>query len=655
MKKILFEDAFILNSAKTARWLVHFLPFRLSLFIAKCVGGTVYFFTKRRRVAYKNLRAAFAGEKSKREMKRIARLSMEGLAMGIVELLKFPDMDRATVERHVRFEGTDQIRPRIEEGKGVILLAAHFGSWEFMNAIASLIGYPIVGLARAQKHPRSNEFLNSLRTCRGNQVIQKGIPVREILKALRAGRIVGIIGDQDAGKTGTFVNFFGRSSSSPDGVAAFAAKTGATVFPVFMFRTGLLSHRVEVEAPIRVSEDSAEEGKRERAMLQSFADTLESKIRKSPEQWLWAHRRWKSTPDRFVLILSDGKAGHLNQSFALFEALKEERTSQGFSPQRLHLKTIEIRFKSRASKILFNALCVLFQGNIPFGDTLLRCVLERECAQQLTGAYADIVISSGSSLAGVNLWARTENYAKSAVVMKPFASPRLFDAVIVPSHDRMSPAENVFITERTLSTVCEETLKTEAERLFKTLKTPRGRKRIGFLLGGDTERVKFDKPLLEKSLENIQRACKESGAALLATSSRRTPSWVDQALKDTLGNAPDCELLVIASESNREGIVPGIVGLSDLVVVSGESLSMVSEAVSSGKPVVVFTPAVDGAGKAKAREFLDRMARRYGVKLVQPDGLYEVLLREIRSPNGVPSKSASGDLEVLRAAARRLL
>ncbi|MBI2095481.1 MAG: mitochondrial fission ELM1 family protein [Candidatus Omnitrophica bacterium] len=655
MKRISFEDALILRSAKVARLLVRFLPFRLSLFVAKGIGGALYFFTKRRGIAHKNLRAAFAGQKSEREIKQIARRSMENLAMCVVDLLKLPDLNRRTAERLVEFRGLDRIRPSLEEGKGVIFLTAHFGSWEFLNGLAGLTGYPLVGLARAQKHPRSNRFLNSLRSCHGNQVIEKGIPVREILKALRAGRVVGILGDQDAGKNGVFVNFFGRQSSSPNGVAAFSAKTGAAVFPVFIFRTGLTSHRVEVEAPIRVPEALAGEAAGERAMLQSFADTLEAKIRRSPEQWLWAHRRWKSTPDRFVLVLSDGKTGHLNQSLAVFEALKEERARQGFSPQNLHLEILDVGYRSRIGKNLLQALGIVFRGKIPFAGAVLGAALEREGYRRLSGAYADVVISSGSSLGAAHLWVRKKNQAKSAVVMKPSAGAGLFDVVIAPRHDRMKPAENVFVTERALSRISPQTLKTESEKLFKTLEAPAERRRVGLLVGGDGGKVKFDKYLLQKSLEDIQRACRQTSSAVLAASSRRTPSWADAILKEKFQNKADCEVLVIANEANREGIVPGILGLSDLVVVTGESMSMVSEAVSAGKPVVVFMPAVNATGRAKTGEFLDRMVRERCVVMAGADDLYEVLLREIRSPNGFSGAAADRDAGTLRQAVRRLL
>ena len=102
MKKILFEDALILRVVKALRILAHRLPLRVSFAIARAVGTLVYYSSKRRKVAYKNLRAAFAKEKTRSEMKAIALRSMQNLSMSAVELLRFPDMDEAYIRKNIR-------------------------------------------------------------------------------------------------------------------------------------------------------------------------------------------------------------------------------------------------------------------------------------------------------------------------------------------------------------------------------------------------------------------------------------------------------------------------------------------------------------------------------------------------------------------------
>jgi mitochondrial fission protein ELM1 len=150
------------------------------------------------------------------------------------------------------------------------------------------------------------------------------------------------------------------------------------------------------------------------------------------------------------------------------------------------------------------------------------------------------------------------------------------------------------------------------------------------------------------------RRAGEDDALVFATSSRRTPKWADEALKKALGDRSRCPLLVIANESNRPGVVGGILGHCDAIVVSGESVSMVSEAVSSGKPVVVFMPSEDVKMKTKYREFLKRMADGGLIAQAGPGDIADVLRREMKQGDGARAAFLASDRETLRRAARRV-
>jgi KDO2-lipid IV(A) lauroyltransferase len=662
-KKTLFEDALILSFAKTARGLVHVLPPGVSLFLARRIGDLAYAVMKRRRLSYKNLRAAFARRLGRARMKEIARRSVENLAMTAIEMLRFPDLDRRYVDESLEFAGTERFEPYLKEGKGIIFLTAHFGNWELLNAAGGILKYPMVSLARSQKHPRSDDFLTGLRTSQGTQIIRKGMPVREILRSLKNGGIVGILSDQDGGANGTFVRFFGRLSSSPSGVATFAARTGAPIFPVFIFRKrwvekghglrGWDRHRIEVEGPLKnpAPDTAPEEG--ERMILQQFAEILESKITRSPEQWLWAHRRWKSTPDRSVLILSDRKPGHLNQSLAVLEAIRAERAARGTAPERTKHAVVEVRFRSDLARTCLGAASILLAGRLPFKHWVLKQVLECDSYTRLMETYADVVISSGSSLAALNLLVKHENDAKSVVVMKPPFYSAAFDAIIAPRHDRMRAGKNVFQTDLAPAVAAAEALAAEGARLSQRLGlTPNGTK-IGLLVGGDTAQIRFSRECFEEGLAGIDRFSRETHSVLLATSSRRTPSWADELLKRTFADRGRCPLLVIANESNPNGTVGGILGLADLIIVTGDSISMVSEAVSSGRPVIVFTPADGARLKPKHREFLERMAREKRIVTADARTIYDIVSREAARRG--PAPSAVRDADILREAARRVI
>ena len=654
-KKISYEDALILNAIRVARFFMGVLPVSVSMAAARGLGRLVYLTSKRRSTAYKNLRMVFAGQKTRREMKRIARGSMENLAMSGMDLLRIPSMTRAYVEKHILIEGAEKFKPYFERGQGIIFLTGHFGSWELLNIAGGLMGYPMVALARIQKHPRSDAYLNSLRASKGSQVIHKGMPVREILRALRRGQIVGILSDQDGGKTGTFVNFFGRLSSTPSGAATFALRTGAAIFPAFITREKNHHHRIEVEGPLALPDPSLSPEEGESFLLQQFADALEKKIRLAPEQWLWAHRRWKSSPDRTVVILSDGKPGHLNQSLALFEALKRERAAQGFPAECFQKKTVEVRFRSPWSKKCWKALSFLFWGRPPFGEHLLQWALAPECAREVRGTYADIVVSCGSSLTEINLWMKRENLAKSMVVMDPKPFARQFDAVIVPRHDRVAPAGNIFETDGALPSWDREERAREGEKLKTELKLPEG-KRLGLLVGGDAgPGLKFDEGLFTLWTKEIQNSAARLDVAVLATTSRRTPSWADAEMKRVFSDKQQCPLLVIANEANRTGVVAAILDLSDVIVVTGESMSMISEAAFSGKPVIVFSPWKKAAFKRKYEEALELLEKKGAVVRAMPENFSEILQQQmVRGLDASASLAEGSDDLVLSRAAKKV-
>lgn len=620
MKKISFEDALILYSVQLARFFVRFLPLTIALGIGRVVGRAVYFSSKRREIAYHNLRAAFSAEKAPRELRRIARESMENLGVSAVEMLRFPELDRALLHRHFRVVGEERFMPALKRGQGLIFLTAHFGNWELLNVAGGILGYPMVSLARVQKHPRANAYLNGLRTCKGTKIIYKGIPTRELLKALRGGKIVGILSDQDGGRNGKFVPFFGRLSSTPSGVEAFSHHTGAPVFPVFNVREGASSHRVEVEGPVHPDR-----------ILEEFAALLEQKIRQSPSQWLWGHRRWKSTPDRFVLVLTDAKAGHTHQSEAVAEAYKAHRLQRGSEAAHTHLKTVEVRFRSKGRQFCFRAIGIVLGGAWPFRWAALRWALSEDSFLAIQASYADLVISCGSSLQWVNRWIARENGGRSIFIMKPQFRLRKKEAALVPAHDRPKRRDNIFPIQGAL------TFTPDTQKF-----SPNGASRIGVLVGGDAGDFHYDETVFRDLVCELVRYSRDFKRMLLVTSSRRTPTWADALLKRELDREL-CPMLVLANEHNPPGAVNAILGLSERLVVSGESISMVSEAVAAGKPVIVMVPAKNGALGVKHERFLRALERDEKIYRATPQTLYTIL-KEVK-PETKSTNAVSGNLE----------
>jgi len=185
------------------------------------------------------------------------------------------------------------------------------------------------------------------------------------------------------------------------------------------------------------------------------------------------------------------------------------------------------------------------------------------------------------------------------------------------------------------------------------------RTKIGVLIGGNTKNVEFTESAIKIIIHQIKEAATQLNADILLTTSRRTPENIEQLLWRELKKFERCPLLISASQGNVPEAVGGILGLSDYIVVSGESISMVSEAVSSGKKTVVFrvgNPITEGAvtdlGKNKYEKFVDRLNEQG--YLVSCSGknvgqaLYSVMREKIRF-------KPLNDREVLKHAVEQII
>jgi len=593
------------------------LPVRAGLFIGRQFGLLVFILSRKRAaIAYANLKAAFSQEKSPSEIKRISRGVYKNLGQVMVEVLRFPAIDRKYIDKYMSIEGVERVYEARSRNKGAIMLTAHFGNWELLSHVGGFLGFPLSVLAREQKHTRLNELLNSYREVGGSRVIKKGLATRELIKALRANEMIGILGDQDAGKLGTFVNFFGRPTSTHSGTFVFAQKTGATVLPAFIIRQGGPYHRLKVLEPV--------------ASIQEFNSTLEAYVRQFPSQWLWVHKRWKSTPARSIIILNDGKQGHLNQSIAVAEIIQKLRQDKGYCLENTVCKIIDVKYKNRALRALLN-FCSSLSG--PRCQGCMRCVrfcLEEESYKALISAWGDIIISCGSLAAPVSIFLARELKARNIVIMKPsLASIKRFNLAIVPRHDRPKPRKNVLVTTGSPNRITGALIQKEAARFSSFLNLEK-EKRLGLVLGGDNADYKMTPVLIKKVISQIKFISGKLDLEVMVTTSRRTPGAVERLLKDELGDFANCKFLVIANEKNVEGTIPAILGLCNAVIVSGESMSMISEAASSGKEVLVFALEKRKHRKQTRHEALVRELNRAGfIKLTDTEKLIQEIVHSV--------------------------
>lgn len=606
---------------------------------------------KRTRVGLANLRAAFPGRWTASESRRVIRACYRQLGAGFAELLRLPVIDQAYIERHVTLEGREHVEAAIASGRPVIFLTGHFGNWELCSIYAALIGYPITALARAQdKFPRLYRLLVSYRESKGCRIVHKGGAMKRLIASLEGGQLVGIVGDQ-ASRQGIPLPFFGRQALFATGPFQLAVSKRAVILPVFIHRTHGTRHRLVIEPPISLP--SGETSRAVASGVAQFAEVLARHIHQDPSQWLWMHKRWKHTASRRVLVLSDGKPGHVKQSMAAVRALQAARDG-------VDAEVAEVRYRSRFARAVTLAWSL---AGLPGAERVLSWALTPESGRAIGGRWADLVISAGSSTAPVNaLWSRA-NRVKSVVLMNPAPlPPERFNLVIAPRHDRLPSRGNVIRTPGALAASQPEPAWRQAgERLRQHPKFRAGdaalQRRhpvVAVFIGGDAAGFEIGESAVESAVNEVDRACEAVDGWWMVTTSRRTSPAVERLLEERLCRSPRCRLLLIASRDPINGTMEGMLGGADVAVVTGESISMVSEACASGRRVVIIDPPVRGGQRPgpKHARFLRDIAREPGVRLCAALGAGEAVRQALAEP--VPA-ARPGDAAAVGQALNRLL
>ena len=158
---------------------------------------------------------------------------------------------------------------------------------------------------------------------------------------------------------------------------------------------------------------------------------------------------------------------------------------------------------------------------------------------------------------------------------------------------------------------------------------------------------------MKKTLADALKICESNDADLLVTTSRRTNKAQESIIKAALQKNPRCRLLVIANENNPEGTMAGILALGSVIVVSGESISMVSEAVSSGKKTVVFSLDKKKRGKKPKHErALESLARDGYISIARSGELISLVGRALKDSS--PAKKVD-DTDKIYEAMRALI
>jgi KDO2-lipid IV(A) lauroyltransferase len=649
MKKDFLTDYLGCILFRLAGPLIRAFPKRFSLFLGRCLGELTYYLDlKHKSVSYSNIKTAFASKLSPCGLSKLTKDFFRAFGENFIEALFLPSINKEYINKYITIEGLDHVREAFKRGKGVIFMGVHAGNWELSNIIGAQLGYPFNLFVGGQRLPRLNKLLNSYRSQKGCKLIERKNQTRQLVQVLKNNEAIGITIDQ-GGKTGCNVEFMGKDASMSQGAVRLALKYDSALLPSLYYRIKGPYIKVVIGSQFEIKRTGNEE-KDLRDNLQAIASLFEEHIIRHPKEYLWSYKIWKYAREKNILILDDGKAGHLRQSEAVAKIAVNYLKDKGITAE---VTTVKVDFKNSFNR---NALILssLLAGKYHCQGCLwcLKNFLTKDAYLSCVGIKPDLIISCGSALEPVNFVLSRENLAKSILIMRPSVlSARRFDLVVMPRHDRLLKRKNVLVTEGALNLIDEDYLKEQSSQLIQAsgLMLQATGSYIGLLIGGDAKDFHLTYDTILEVIKQIKLVLEKHNMDLLITTSRRTTKDIESLLKEEFKDYSRCKLLVIANEKNLSSAVGGILGLSQIVIASPESISMISEAVNSKKYVLVF----DSKGlNKKHRKFLKRFSQNKYIYFIEAGDLSKTVNDIVKNK---PSSHDLKDSLLVRQALKRII
>lgn len=292
-----FLSTGIVVAAAAPLWL---LPWRMAAALGELYGRAAYrLWPVARRAGMINLRRAYGPRMDRAEAARRVREVFGSLGRGIAEGVQFARRFKRGGEWSAVCRARDpEIEARVlSDPRPKIFVTAHLGCWEMaMQTVALRSDRPGSAIVRRVDNPFLDAVVRRVRLRSPSEWIEKRGATPEALRRLRRGENVALLGDENGGARGVFVEFFGRSASTHKTPALLSAMTGAPIVVGAAIRQpGGRDFLFEL-AVVEPRPDARDAGEEIRRLSAEVAAILEGWIREHPSQWRWIHWRWRDRP-----------------------------------------------------------------------------------------------------------------------------------------------------------------------------------------------------------------------------------------------------------------------------------------------------------------------------------------------------------------------
>jgi len=267
----------------------------IGLAIAGNTLGTLAYLvdSRHRRIVRRNLQLVFP-QWHRDRINAVSRKVFRHTAITMMELPQLASMSRGALLRKVRIEGEEHLREAARSSRGAIMISAHLGNWEAAHmAAAGFLQKPVVLVARPIRPSIVNGWVNRMRGHFGGVLLDKAGALPRMARALRGGKLVGILIDQSTLRSeGVEIDFLGHRAMATPSPAMLARRFNSPVLPAFCLRQRDGQLVLAVQPPLALSRTDD----RQADMVvntQAMNDAVSEAIRSHPDQWFWFHKKWK--------------------------------------------------------------------------------------------------------------------------------------------------------------------------------------------------------------------------------------------------------------------------------------------------------------------------------------------------------------------------
>lgn len=258
-----------------------------------------------RMTAHLNLDYVYGKEISDKRRKSIAKASFVGVIKSFFDYMSYSKVtDKQKLLDLIEVSGEEHLRAAYDKGKGVICLIPHMSSWEFAALVPPLLGYETSAASKSMKLSLLEKLMVKFRKRRGLKNITREGSYAQLVKRLRKGECLIIMTDQDTLVRGIFTEFLGKIAYTPIGASRLLEDTEAELVPMCLIRKEDDNYLFKIYPALEtVKTDDINYNIQENTKRQN--DVLSAMIKAHPKQWVWMHRRWKTTPERLAQHLEN--------------------------------------------------------------------------------------------------------------------------------------------------------------------------------------------------------------------------------------------------------------------------------------------------------------------------------------------------------------